>query len=189
MQQLKSDKNLIETKKELEIEQYKSQIADLRQTHSEDKHQFDLIMKECQNELHSLRVQNEDIIAENNQKTLKDQAYINKLQKESQSKTDKFDALKAELREQIKSVNMNMNMIEKEHETKMMDQQKEHEKLMEECKKRMQAVLEKKNAQNHRLKRLLEKTVNEYEREKQQTQTMLNLRNEQLKELTNELQI
>merc|ERR1712190_544341 len=98
---------------------------------------------------------------------------------------DQFDALKAELREQIKCVNVNMEMIEKEHETKMLDQQKEHEKLLEECRQRMQVVLEKKNAQNHRLKRLLEKTVNEYEKEKKQTQTMLNLRDEQLKELTN----
>merc|ERR1712204_101486 len=102
---------------------------------------------------------------------------------------DQFDTLKADLREQIKSMGENMKMIEREHEMKMSNQQKEHEKLMEECRPRMQVVLEKKKAQNHRLKRLLEKTVNEYENGKQQTQTMLNLRDEQLKELTNELQI
>ena len=60
---------------------------------------------------------------------------------------------------------------------------------MEDCQSRMKTVLEKKNAQINRLKRLLEKTVNEYEKEKQQTQTMMNLQKEQLKELTNTLQM
>merc|ERR1712129_156604 len=126
---------------ELEIEQYKSQISDLRQHHSESKHEFHLIVKECQNELSSLRVQNQDIIAEHQQKSLRDESIICQLRQESQAKTDQFDTLKAELREQIKSVNENMKIIEREHEMKMTNQQKEHEKLMEECRQRMQIVL------------------------------------------------
>ena len=189
IQQLKSDKNLMETRKELEIEQYKSQINDLKQEYSENKHRFDLVIKECQNELNSLRAQNEDIIIENREKSMKDEQIIHRLKKELDTKNIEFDTLKSQVREQIKELNVNMTLIEKEHETKMLMKQKEHEKIMDDCQSRMQTVLEKKNAQIKRLKRLLEKTVNEYEKEKQQTHTMLNLRNEQLKELTNELQI
>ena len=179
----------METRKELEIEQYKSQISDVKQEYSEQKHNMDLILKECQTELNSLRKQNDDINRDNKDKSMKSQQYIVELQQELQRKSDEFTALKCQVREQVKQLTSNMTLIEKEHESKMLEQQKQHETLMEDCQQRMQSVLEKKNSQIHRLKRLLEKTVNEYEKEKKQTQTMLNLRDEQLKELTNELQI
>ena len=189
IQQLKSDNNLIETKKELQIEQYKSQIADLKQVHLEDKHEYDSVIKQCQNELNTLRSQNQDMSMEQREQSTKDQSMIARLQRELQSKNEDFDTLKSQVREQMEGLKVNMNAVEKEHESKMMMKQNEHDQLMQECQERMKTVLDKKNAQNKRLKRLLEKTVTEYEKEKQQTQTMLNLRNEQLKELTNDLQI
>eukprot|EP00483_Globobulimina_turgida_P003710 UN03716 len=108
---------------------------------------------------------------------------MEQLQSELERKNEEFNILKCRLREEMEALDINMNLIEKEHESKMSMKEEEHEKLMEECQTRMQVVLEKKNAQNHRLKRLLEKTVTEFEGEKQQTRPMLNLRNEQLKEL------
>ena len=172
-----------ETKKELEIEQCKSQMSDLKQEYSEDTYNFDLIMKECQNELNALRTQNTQIKSENQHKTAKNDRYIKQLQSDLASKNNDFNVLKKQVREQIKELNINIEMIEKEHKSKLLIADEKNEKLIQECQSRMKTVLGKKNAQNHRLKRLLEKTVTEYEKEKQQTQTMLNLRNEQLKEL------
>lgn len=189
MQQLKSDKNLMETKKELQIEQYKSQINDQKQEYSEDKHKFDLIINQCQNELNSLKRQNQEIVMENKEREIKDKQIINKLENELASKHKEFDNLKCQLRQQIKELKQNMILIETEHESKILIKEKKHEELMEDCQLRMKSVLEKKNAQINRLKRLLEKTVNEYEKEKQNAQSLMNLQKEQLKQLTNELEI
>jgi len=189
VQRLQSDNKLIETKKELQREHFKAQLADLRQRHSEEKREFDSIAQRRQNELDSLRAQHRDIAVEHRGRSEKDQSTITRLRQELQSKNEEFDALKAQLREQIKALTVNMNAVEKEHESKMLRKQNEHELLIQECQQRMQAVLEKKNGQNMRLKRLLEKTVAEYEKEKQLTQTMLNLRDQQLQEITDDLQL
>jgi len=189
IQQLQSDKNLVETKKELQIEQLKSQLTDAKQQCSGNKQNFDLLLKQCQNELITLKAQHQEVDMEHKERINKDAQVINDLRKQLTLKHEEFDALKSQLRQQIQELNLSMDEIEKEHESKMLFKQKEHEAVMEECQQRMQSVLDKKNAQIHRLKRLLEKTVSDYEKEKQTHQSMLNTQNQRLQQLTSELQI
>merc|ERR1711939_1267082 len=104
VQRLKSDNNLIETKKELQSEHFMAQISDLKQSHLEDKHEFDAVIKQCQNELNSLRSQNQELSMEHRGQSMKDQSTITRLRQEMQSKNEEFDTLKSQLREQIKAL-------------------------------------------------------------------------------------
>ena len=73
---------------------------------------------------------------------------------------------------------------EKNCNEKLLKNKEETDFMLMECEKRMKNILNKKDNQLNKLKRLLEKTVKDYETEKQKTQNILNLREKQMNELT-----
>ena len=150
MQQLQGERNLMQTKHELHIEQYKSQVSDVKQFRVDEKRQSDARIKQFQEQVHKLSVRNQTVSADSKEQSGKQQALAEHLRDELQAKDDELATLKSQVREQLREITINMNCVEKEHEEKMAMKQQEHEALMHDCQERMKVVLDKKKAQNHR---------------------------------------
>ena len=67
--------------------------------------------------------------------------------------------------------------------------EKNHQEMMKQCQFRMESVLHKKDMQIKKLNRLLEKTIADYEKDKENTTYMFQSQSQQLQQLSQQLQL
>ena len=102
-----------------------------------------------------------------------------------------YETMKQNLKIQVKEneqLHESLSQMSKQHENVVEKMASTNGETVDELHAKMQNVLKKKNVQINKLKRLMEKTINDYEKEKQEMCAIVKMREEQMYTLTKQLQ-